>query len=373
MKIKKIIIVHKEVNDIHLNKDPFVYLMAFKKLGIDAILITDMNNITKKKGLPQIIDLNQKPQDIDPKDKSSYSRYIAREVSAGRKISAIVKRERPDAVMLYDNPIFFAIIKLANPSVKIIWKFDTDGRVDNLPHSKQLLKHSYYLKYKFSDLIVIASKDAYNRILKFMPVLRKKLRFIPNGIPDAFFINNYGKMERKKVILCVARIARVKGYDILLKSFSQIKKKHPDWQLRIAGPIEDHGYYKELIKLATSLKINKGVKFLGAIDEDKLINEYRSASIFCLPSYKEGAPATRVEAMAMGLPIVTTNTGGSELVKGAGIVVNSGDADSLSEALESFISNKAKRDQASRAALKIAKSMAAKVSAEKLLKEFNDA
>ena len=119
MKIKKIIIIHKEVSDIHLNKDPFVYLMAFKKLGIDAILIADKNNITKKKGLPRIIDLNQKPQDINPKEMSSYLRYISREVSTGSRISKIIKEERPDAVMLYDNPIFFQIIRLANPRVKI--------------------------------------------------------------------------------------------------------------------------------------------------------------------------------------------------------------------------------------------------------------
>ena len=91
------------------------------------------------------------------------------------------------------------------------------------------------------------------------------------------------------------------------------------------------------------------------------------ASIFVLPSYVEGFSIARVEALAYGLPIITTATGGSEIVRGVGLIVKPGDINELAEALEKLISNDVLRTSLSEAALKRAKELTWRRSAERLV------
>ena len=69
------------------------------------------------------------------------------------------------------------------------------------------------------------------------------------------------------------------------------------------------------------------------------MREYRNADIFCLTSFKESEGASTSQAMAAGLPIIRTRTGGSELVGYGGVIVGIGDVDWLAAALTEFMDN----------------------------------
>ncbi|WP_336515924.1 glycosyltransferase family 4 protein [Pollutibacter soli] len=112
--------------------------------------------------------------------------------------------------------------------------------------------------------------------------------------------------SRGRYILFAGTLIPRKGYTDLIQAFSRIVKKHPDWKLVIAG----NGDIQRGQRLAQSLKIQEAVEFPGWISGEKKDALFGQASIFCLPSYAEGFPMAIVDAIAYGIPVVTTPVGG---------------------------------------------------------------
>lgn len=143
---------------------------------------------------------------------------------------------------------------------------------------------------------------------------------------------------RSNTILFAATLYKEKGYLDLIEAFAQIAAKYSEWQLVIAG----NGCQNDGINLSISLGIEKQVKFLGwikGLDKDKA---FRSASIFCLPSYAEGFPMAVLDAWAYGIPVVTTPVGGiPDIVFDGknGLLFNPGDVNELAKKLTLLIEN----------------------------------
>lgn len=100
-------------------------------------------------------------------------------------------------------------------------------------------------------------------------------------------------------IVSVGRLAPQKDHETLLRAFSKVRERHPDWDLKIygSGPLKD-----ELIQLASSLGLDGRSIFQGDVRDVGKV--YAGADIFAFPSRFEGFPLTLLEAMAFGLPIV---------------------------------------------------------------------
>jgi teichuronic acid biosynthesis glycosyltransferase TuaC len=143
-----------------------------------------------------------------------------------------------------------------------------------------------------------------------------KIKFQTMGIDDEYFKKVDKKIARKKlklplnkkILLFIGRINDVKGIGILLEAMNKLKDE--DILLKIIGfgPQEDK--FKKYAK-----KNNlKNVELLGGVyGKTKML--YLSASdLFVLPSSKEGAPVTVMEALARNLPVVVTDVGGTTLM-----------------------------------------------------------
>lgn len=140
-------------------------------------------------------------------------------------------------------------------------------------------------------------------------------------------------------LICVGRLIERKGQHHLLRAFAQLRHRHQCRQLRLTlvgtGDAEP-----SLHDLAAELGLADTVQFLGFVPRERMPEVYRHADIFVLPSQSEGMSIALLEAMASGLPVVVTNTGGTdELVLPGenGIVVNWGDVDGLTAALSKLI------------------------------------
>jgi glycosyltransferase involved in cell wall biosynthesis len=284
---------------------------------------------------------------------------ILTSLSVSFKVYNLFKKIKPSIVISYFYPFLLPFIRffsfVSGYKIKIICKLDWDGTIEGNAFKKIFKKIGLFVVYLFSDLVVIESPNARKRALTFAKFLTPKLKAIPNGISSEFVRSVQKNGRRKKIILCVASIIRTKGLDLLLDAFSQLKSKYPEYKLRIVGPIVDKGYYKELVIKSSELNISKRVYFLGEISDEKLIQEYRNAEIFCLPSFLESFSISRIEALVSGLPVITTDTGAYELLGNAGIVVNRGDVKSLTEALDRVMGNEELRKRMSITARKIGK------------------
>jgi glycosyltransferase involved in cell wall biosynthesis len=190
-----------------------------------------------------------------------------------------------------------------------------------------------------ADLLIVLSEGWKNYFKKLCP--GQIIHVIPNCV-DSNTISRYNlkyKEKNRKIfnILFVGRIERQKGIYELLKAFSQIKNQNS--YLYIMGSFVNNE--KEINQLTIKLGISQRVIFLGMINGNERFKYFAQADLFVLPSYWEGLPLTILEAMAFGLPIVSTKVGAiPEVVKKEnGILVNPRDTLSIKEALLHFEKN----------------------------------
>jgi phosphatidyl-myo-inositol dimannoside synthase len=135
-------------------------------------------------------------------------------------------------------------------------------------------------------------------------------------------------------ILCVGRLIERKGQHYLIQAFSALQ----DAEL---GPVRlsfvgTGDAEEQLHSLAREIGVYDRVDFKGFVRRQDMPRVYQEADIFVLPSQSEGMSIALLEAMASGLPVITTDTGGTmELVKpgGNGLVVQWGDVPGLTKAL----------------------------------------
>lgn len=159
---------------------------------------------------------------------------------------------------------------------------------------------------------------------------RTTVRRIANGTPR--YAGPPSPLDAK-VVVAAGRLVRSKGFHLLVRAWSQVAQRHPDWQLRIFG----EGPKREA--LATEIKqlgLQDSVSLMGY--SRRLPQEMTEASCFVLSSTAEGYPMVLLEAMGCGLPLVSTDcpSGGPRdiITDGVdGFLVPNRDVDALAAAL----------------------------------------
>jgi colanic acid/amylovoran biosynthesis glycosyltransferase len=113
-------------------------------------------------------------------------------------------------------------------------------------------------------------------------------------------------------ILCIGRLVPEKGHAVLLEALAILRDRGYEFRATVAGGGPAAGAIKAR---ARSLGLLDRVRFPGPVGQDEIRSYYEAAAIFCMPSFAEGLPGVIFEAMATGLPIVSTwITGVPELV-----------------------------------------------------------
>jgi Glycosyltransferase len=181
--------------------------------------------------------------------------------------------------------------------------------------------------------------------LNFLPPgLKEKAVLIKGGIDTQKFCSN-GSAKREKKILYVGRILPHKGIDYLIGGFRQLNRL--DYTLRIIGRIYSEAYYQYLKQLASGLSVD----FVHDADDQRLINEYRTALVTVLPSVHTSYDGnytpipelmgfTLLESQACGTPVICTDAGAMHEFldhERTGFVVQQNSATALSDALQRVI------------------------------------
>lgn len=207
-------------------------------------------------------------------------------------------------------------------------------------------RQAFFIRWaaRLTDRFVCVSQDSARYMVK-QGVPAAKVNTIWNGIDlDRFAFHGFCPGGP---IVTVARLSPEKGIDVLLRAMVEVVRHEPGARLEIAG---DGPLRVDLEKLADELKLRGNVRFLGEVrDIPPLLAK---ASLFVLPSHSEGISLTLLEAMASGLPVVTTKVGGnSEVVmdRETGLLVPAADAGSLAAAICQVFQNAEKSQLMGRA------------------------
>jgi glycosyltransferase involved in cell wall biosynthesis len=210
-------------------------------------------------------------------------------------------------------------------------------------HSGQTSSWFARFVLKRADRIRTVSQRAKKNLLA-LGVPQEKIDVIPIATDLARFSSIQRKPEKN--ILCIARLEKEKGINVLLDAFAEFKKSHPEYSLTIVG----NGLLRSRYDIGM-----EGVVFRGAGTEDMVREELVRAAIYVQPSYFEGWGLAVVEAAAAGLPIIMTDVGlAGEIIHDgeSGLVVPPGDAHALAEAMETLINHLALAERLGAAARK---------------------
>ncbi len=167
---------------------------------------------------------------------------------------------------------------------------------------------------------------------------QRKIIVIPNPIDEKYL--NFGKKFNvfPKQLFSVGRLEKQKNYELALNSFAHIIKDYPDLKYIIFGK----GSLKEqLIDMCEKLNIKDKVEFKGFTSNFEDI--YKQGDIFVMSSIYEGMPNALAEAIAVGVPVISTNCefGPNDLILDSkvGILVNDFTIESFTKGLKSIIDN----------------------------------
>ena len=219
------------------------------------------------------------------------------------------------------------------------------GRLYGIP----IVISEHWSKFPLRKLNVfekLLAKSVMNRADMILPVsnslkvtlcgygIKGRFKIVPNVVDLSLFYpaeKNQKKHDDKK-ILFVGSLKPVKGLPHLFHALSKLGQGRINWHLDMVGEGPAREEYEHLV---TSLGLDHRIKFHGLRTKREVAEFMRQADFFVLPSLWENLPCVIIEAMASGLPVVSTYAGGiPELIDAeTGILVPPGDATRLSEAL----------------------------------------
>lgn len=175
---------------------------------------------------------------------------------------------------------------------------------------------------------------------------------IPNSIDKSFLKEPYSG-ERDNRIITVGRLIACKNHKMLMRAFAQIAPEFPDMQLVIYG---DGGYKEELEKEREKTGFSDRILLPGAVSQ--VADVIQNAGMFVLSSDYEGMPNALLEAMALGIPSISTDCpcgGPAEIIQNGrnGLLISVGDTDGLANAMRTLLSDKAMQKRFSEEGIRV--------------------
>ena len=156
--------------------------------------------------------------------------------------------------------------------------------------------------------------------------------------------------------ILLSRMLWDKGVGEFVAAAEQLKKKHGDKaEFILAGKVDPENASCITKEQLEQWNVEGNVNWIGF--QKDVIGLYRNSHIAVLPSYREGLPKSLIEALAIGRPVVTTDAPGCRVVVNPGVngyLVKLQDADSLAEAMDKLIKDKALRQRMGIAGRKMA-------------------
>ena len=259
------------------------------------------------------------------------------------RVKQALKELSPDLVvssLYFSNVVTRAIGQQLN--IPVIPR--EHNTISHISFKHKLIEHHLARNTK---TIVAVSKDVADSVSQVAGIERNKFTVINNGIDLSVIDKKLGQYDlaalrsklnlpaENKVFLAVGRLVKQKRFDLLLESFTQFQGKHPGWTLLIVG---DGGQRAALESLANELGISDQVRFAGEATD--VSPYYQLSDALVSVSKREGMSNVHLEALAHGLPIISTPTGGtSEIIQDhkTGLIIEDGSPAGISHALEEFL------------------------------------
>lgn len=206
--------------------------------------------------------------------------------------------------------------------------------------SSPILKYLSRRTLLQADAVVVINEYTQQMLLE-RNIPAEKIHVIPPGIDvDAFEYTPFAEKNTERFeILTVSYLVKRKGIHFMLQAMPKLISKHPHIHLRIIG---DGPQKQALEDLAEQLGVEDYVSFEGFIPNTEVASYYQKAHVFVSMSQSESWGQMYLEAMATGLPVISTkNIGANSIIRDGetGYLIDQEDSSALAEKIDSLIAN----------------------------------
>lgn len=262
-----------------------------------------------------------------------------------------IQKNQPDVVIAFMVSVYtVTLLALMGVDIPVISSVRNDPAYSNLRKKitrKILLPRSAHVVVQTQQIKEFFSKN-----------IQKMTTVIYNPVNERVFETSYDNdnvddnenlklkvkgEERINRIISVGRLYPQKDQKMMIEAFAKVSERFPGWKLVIFGEGPEREALESLVE---RLKVKDKVSLPGR--SENIIDELNKSKIFCLSSVYEGMSNALVEAICVGLPIVTTKVSGTEeLIKNGenGFIVNIGDKESMAKALTKIIEDENLQNQ----------------------------
>lgn len=282
----------------------------------------------------------------------------------GERVYSYLKKHRKNYDIVHDNQsLSYGIGRLAQKVMPTIVTIHHPITVDQQEDYK--VAKSLYQKYrvfrwysfirmqmkvarKFSHIVTV-SEFTKKDIAKEFSINENKFRVVHNGINNEYFypVQN-GSRPENSIIVTNSADTPLKGLNFLLEAVAQIRKKQPV-KLTVIGEPKKNGIIENLV---AKLGVGDIVHFTGRIANEEFADYYAKATVAVVPSLYEGFGIPAAEAMACGVPLITTSGGAlPEVVGNAGMIVPPANASALTGAITYLFNHPDERKKYAQAGL----------------------
>ncbi len=238
-----------------------------------------------------------------------------------------VKKGEFDAVISFLAPFnMLTVVSLLGVKTPLIVADRNDPR--RIPSNK-LVRLARNFLYRFADCTVLQTKANQSYFAK---AIQKKSQVIYNPIDLGKYTGIGLTAQKSKRIVSVGRLTRQKNQIMLLEAFCKFAKAHPDYRLTIYG---DGDFRPQLEQKVAELGLTEWVDLPGGIKD--VPEAIKDAEFFVLSSDFEGMPNALIEAMCVGLPVISTAVSGATdlVIDGEnGLLTQCGNTEELTMAME---------------------------------------
>ena len=341
MEKKKLTLIFKNVEKVHLGKDVFLVPYYLKKINnFDTTIVCPLTD-TNKELENEVKGIKINKLNCSKLKKNSNKFYVK-----SKTIKYIIKNSRKIDVLasfhLHDGLLLLIFLyKIINPRGFVYIKSDAACRaLPDIVKGSSIKWNIKKLLFNKVDVISIEDKKTFDET-NAIPFFRNKIILVPNGFDEdelsKFDLPIKDFSEKDKLIITVGRLgSREKNTEMLLEAAKKIDLK--DWKITLVGPIEkvEQDFQKTIDAFfVENPHLKDKILFTGNIDNKKdLWSYYNDSRVFVLTSPKEGFPIVFPEAYRFKNYIISTDVGGvNDIIhNGYGEVINS--ADELANSLQ---------------------------------------
>jgi len=260
-------------------------------------------------------------------------------------LARLARRHRSDVIAahLYGSSVYASLVGtlLSIPVVSVL-----HGQSD-VPEAERFAAAKAAIVRRGSSKVIFVSERLQDHLQPRLRLRAAQCIVIPNGVDTEVFRperdrslrTELGLSDEIALIGAIGNVRKPKAYDVLLRAARTLVDRSQRFHLVIAGDCAN-ALGRQLQQLGTELGVERHVTFLGLRpDVSRILN---NLDAFVLSSHTEGFSIACIEAMACGVPVVATRSGGPEQILDgeAGLLVPTGDPGSLALAVERIISSK---------------------------------